>query len=135
RLRVAAAVCWVLFFTAMVGVGRIPGFERFGGPLYQVAMLGIAVITLDLFLRTDSRKTRLLNTKPLRTLGLRSYGIYVWHVPVLWVFLLIGFQEAYGLRRAVFGLAAAVLGVLAGFASFKYIEKPFLRLKTRKYQR
>jgi peptidoglycan/LPS O-acetylase OafA/YrhL len=135
RLRVAAAVCWVLFFTAMVGVGRIPGFERFGGPLYQVAMLGIAVITLDLFLRTESRKTRLLNAKPLRTLGLRSYGIYVWHVPVLWFFLLIGFQEAYGVRGAVLGLAAAVLGVLAGFASFKYIEKPFLRLKTRKYQR
>ena len=135
RLRVGAALCWALFFTAMVSVGRVPGFERFGGPLYQLAMLGIAVITLDLFLRTESRKTRLLNNKPLRTLGLRSYGIYVWHVPVLWFFLLIGFQEAYGIRGAVLGAAAAVLGVLAGFASFKYIEKPFLRLKTRKYQR
>jgi peptidoglycan/LPS O-acetylase OafA/YrhL len=135
RLRVGAIVCWGLFFTAMVGVGRIPGFTRFGGPLYQLAMLGVAVITLDLFLRTESRKSRLLSTKPLRTIGLRSYGIYVWHVPVLWFFLLIGFNEAYGIRGAVLGTAAAVLGVAAGFASFKYIEKPFLRLKTRKYQR
>ncbi len=133
-LGVTASACWVLFFAAMAGSGRVWGFDRFGGPLYQLAMLGIAAMTLDLFLRTDSRITRVLSWKPATKLGLRSYGIYLWHVVVLWLFLPV-LNNLYGFRKLGLGVVLWTLGIAAGFLSFRFIEKPFLRLKARKYQR
>ena len=62
-------------------------------------------------------------------IGRRSYGIYLWHVPLLWLFddwqptlRELGIRSGPGLL--------ATLGASVGVAAFSYkcIESPFLRL-------
>jgi peptidoglycan/LPS O-acetylase OafA/YrhL len=59
---------------------------------------------------------RALSLRPLRTCGRISYGIYLWHVPC---FVALGW---------VIGLPLAILLALA---SYRYVERPFLRRKRR----
>ncbi|MFM7067955.1 MAG: acyltransferase family protein [Actinomycetes bacterium] len=133
-LALMATVCWVLFFAVMIFAGRLPGFEMFGGPVYQLALFGIAVTTLHVYFRPQSRFVRTVTVKPLRYFGVRTYGIYLWHVPVVLPFLAV-LERSYGIQRYVLGLFVTVLGILAGMASFRFIEQPFLRMKESKFRK
>jgi len=125
---------WVLFVGILVGGGRVPGFGLFGGPVYQLALFGLAPITLDLFFRPATAYGRALAWQPFRYLGARSYGIYLWHIPVALPFLGL-IESSYGVTKYAVGLVVSVLGVLAGMASFRFVEKPFLRLKETRYRK
>lgn len=125
---------WVLFVTILVGAGRGPGLGLFGGPVYQLALFGLAPITLDLYFRPSTPYARLLSARPLRYLGARSYGIYLWHVPVVLPFLGL-IDNAVGVQKLVVGLFVSALGILAGMASYRFVERPFLRLKETRFRR
>lgn len=125
---------WVGFLTFIALGDRVPGFELFGGPVYQLALLLLGPMILDLYLRQESAASRFLAHPWLRWLGVRSYGIYLWHIPVLLPFL-PAINGAYGVRRLALGLIAAAAGVGVGVLSFKYIERPFLRLKDTRFRR
>lgn len=131
---IGGAMGWVGFFAFLALGNRVVGFELFGGPIYQVCLLLLAPLILDLYLRQESWASRGLSHPALKWLGVRSYGIYLWHVPVLLIFL-AAMDGVYGARRLALGLIGSALGVLAGIASFRFIEQPFLRIKDRKYQR
>ena len=131
---IGGAAGWIGFFAFMILGNRVAGFELFGGPMYQVCLLLLAPMILDLYLRQESWVSRGLAHPVLKWLGVRSYGIYLWHIPVLFFFL-AAMDGVYGARRLALGLIASALGVLAGVASFRFIEQPFLRIKDRKYQR
>jgi peptidoglycan/LPS O-acetylase OafA/YrhL len=133
-IAVGGAIGWVGFFAFIILADRVPGFELFGGPVYQIALLLLGPMILDLYLRRESVASRLLAHPVLRWLGVRSYGIYLWHVPVLLPFLPM-INESYGARRLVMGLLAAAAGVGVGVLSFRFIERPFLRLKDTRFQR
>lgn len=133
-LTVLARASWVLFFLFIALANRLPGFDLFGGPVYQVAMLGLGPIVLDLYLRRDGWMARLLADERLKWLGVRAYGIYLWHVPVLLLFFPL-LLETYGMRRLAVGVVAAAAGVLAGVASYRFIERPFLKLKDTRVRR
>lgn len=130
----AGAVGWVGFLGFLALGNRVAGFELFGGPVYQVCLLLLAPMILDLYLRQESMSSRFLSHPALRWLGVRSYGIYLWHIPVLFPFL-AAMDGVFGVRRLVLGLAASAVGVLAGIASFRFIEQPFLRIKDQRFQR
>jgi peptidoglycan/LPS O-acetylase OafA/YrhL len=67
----------------------------------------------------------ILNWRPLIALGGISYGVYLWHFPILHV--LDGYlQDPISL---FFGTGVASIGIAA--LSYHVIEKPFLRLKLR----
>ncbi len=55
-------------------------------------------------------------------LGDASYSLYLWHMPLLFIFMTIGLRKA----------PALVLVFLAAFASYYLIEAPLLRLGTPK---
>jgi peptidoglycan/LPS O-acetylase OafA/YrhL len=129
-----APLSWVLFIAILVGAGRIPGFGLFGGPVYQLALFGLAPITLDLYFRPATPYGRALGVKPLRYLGARSYGIYLWHVPVVLPFLNL-IDNSYGVKKLVIGLFVSALGILAGMASFRFVERPFLKMKETRFRR
>jgi peptidoglycan/LPS O-acetylase OafA/YrhL len=131
---IGGAAGWVAYLGFIVLGDRVPGFELFGGPVYQIALLLLGPMILDLYLRKESIPSRLLAHPVLRWLGVRSYGIYRWHVPVLLPFLPM-INESYGARRLVMGLMAAAAGVGVGVLSFRFIERPFLRLKDTRFQR
>lgn len=65
-------------------------------------------------------------------IGRRSYGIYLWHAPLLWLFD----DGQPSLREPGIRLGSTLLvtlGASVGVAAFSYkhIESPFLRLKPR----
>jgi peptidoglycan/LPS O-acetylase OafA/YrhL len=68
---------------------------------------------------------RVLRIKPLVWLGRRSYGFYLYHLPLITAFQ---FEIA---RRSEQIVAAFVASLILTAASYRWIEKPFLRLKSR----
>jgi peptidoglycan/LPS O-acetylase OafA/YrhL len=67
---------------------------------------------------------RLCTLRPVLWIGKRSYAIYLWHFPLIW----LATQHGYGKSGKV---AAVVLAVLAAGLSWRLVEQPFLRLKQR----
>jgi len=133
-LAVVAPLSWVLFVLILVGAGRLPGLGLFGGPVYQLALLGLAPITVDLYFRKNTAYAKALSVQPLRYLGARSYGIYLWHIPVALPFLGV-IESSYGVKKLLIGLVVSALGVLAGMASFRFVERPFLKMKETRFRK
>ena len=67
---------------------------------------------------------RLFTLRPVLWVGQRSYAIYLWHFPL--IFLAV--RDGYGRPGKV---AAVALAVLAAALSWRLVEQPFLRLKRR----
>jgi peptidoglycan/LPS O-acetylase OafA/YrhL len=77
---------------------------------------------------------RVLGLRPLAWLGEISYGIYIWHLPIL-VWLgehRIGWLDGTTWQ---FALLSAPIAVLAGAASFRFVERPALRLRNARLGR
>jgi peptidoglycan/LPS O-acetylase OafA/YrhL len=68
---------------------------------------------------------RLLESRPLLWVGRRSYGLYLWHWPIFWAAL-----HHWGHAR-IASAVALPLTFLFAWASYRWIELPFLRLKRR----
>jgi peptidoglycan/LPS O-acetylase OafA/YrhL len=68
-------------------------------------------------------------TPPLRWVGERSYGIYLWHFPIV-VLLVPGVDWALSGAPAI--LVQALLVVLAAALSYRFIEQP---IRTRRLQK
>lgn len=129
-ISVVGPLCWAWFFTVMLLGNRVEGFELWGGWAYQLALLCIGPATLDLFFRRDSLFARTFSWAPMRWVGVRTYGIYLWHViPLMLVLPLM--SNVYGIEKLLLGLIGSALGVLAGIGSYRYIERPFLAMKSR----
>lgn len=94
---------------------------------YAVLALAVAVVILDLVARPEGLLSRLFSLPALVWLGGISYGIYLWHYPLLHYVGSLGWR---GWRAT--SLAAALN---LGFAvlSFYLVERSALRLK-RRYQ-
>jgi peptidoglycan/LPS O-acetylase OafA/YrhL len=113
-------------------VGLLAGkLDRTGGPMqlygYTVIAVGFALILVGAL---DG--SRMLASKPLRRVGMYSYGMYVFHVPLhLWVGLpIIGEDPSLPLALLyVVVMMLVTFGVAA--ASYHLFERRFLLLKTR----
>lgn len=130
-LALAGPLSWTLFFAVLfLADSGIYGFELWGGPAYQLALLALGPAILDTFFRPETRFTRAFTWKPISWLGVRAYGIYLWHVLPLLI-VLPAMSGLYGPPKIALGLVGSVLAVLLGLASFRYIERRFLRMKDR----
>ena len=63
---------------------------------------------------------RVLGMRPIRWLGVRSYGIYLWHYPVI-VLTTESVRRGFDLPRATLQVAATL--VLAAL-SWRFVEEP-----------
>jgi peptidoglycan/LPS O-acetylase OafA/YrhL len=90
----------------------------------QLIGVGAAVVIGHLAVHRDSPLSVALRWGPLPTLGVWSYGIYLWHLPLI------------RLAQPVFGetLVVATLGALAAIpvaaASYRFVEQPLQRRRT-----
>jgi peptidoglycan/LPS O-acetylase OafA/YrhL len=103
--------------------GSLPGFMFYGGfVLFAVAAAGLVS---DLRQLERGAVARLLSLRPLRWIGRISYGLYLWHWPVI--------VELDQQRTGLSGFALAVLrlGVMFTLAtlSFYLLEMPLRRAK------
>jgi peptidoglycan/LPS O-acetylase OafA/YrhL len=120
-LGVAALVGSVLLFLRM---------QDFNPTLYRGGDLAAAFCFAVLIAAVAHPQTGIgqaLGVAPLRWIGERSYGMYLWHWPI--VLLVAGVNAR---PNAGIVLAEAVLVVVAAALSYKYVEQP---IRTRSLQR
>jgi peptidoglycan/LPS O-acetylase OafA/YrhL len=108
------------------------GFAQFDkAPLYLGGFTVVALATATVILASLPGSTwhgaRALQWGPLCTLGVVSYGLYLWHLPIF-----IGMQKyATGIPTAARAVLALAITALATYLSWVAVEQPFLRWKAR----
>jgi peptidoglycan/LPS O-acetylase OafA/YrhL len=104
------------------------------GFLYQggftlIAILGGVVVLAVAVL--PSFGGSLLTSRILQWLGQRSYGLYLWHFFIFRIFGRHVTQGPHLLRIAL----ALVVSLAITEMSWRFVERPFIRLKNLKYGR
>jgi peptidoglycan/LPS O-acetylase OafA/YrhL len=103
---------------------RVQSFEP---SLYRGGFLLVALATalvIAVLVHPAARLGRALGVEPLRWLGLRSYGIYLWHWPVLCV-TRPHVDVPFGGPLLIVGQAAVTVALAA--ASYAWVEQPIRR--------
>jgi peptidoglycan/LPS O-acetylase OafA/YrhL len=82
--------------------------------------------------RSRSRLIGTLESPPFVATGLASYSVYLWHAPIILWLRVHGVTHGGG--YGTFALNLLIVGTITGVASwltYRYVEKPALRLKSR----
>ncbi len=121
----ALEVAGVAALVAIVGVGM--SLSQSGGALYRGGFLIVALMAGALLMATANPSTstgRLFALAPLVWIGARSYGIYLWHLPVI---VLLSPDHGFGVSG--WWLAGLQVGVTVAVAalSYRYVEMPIRR--------
>jgi peptidoglycan/LPS O-acetylase OafA/YrhL len=129
------------YATQYIATGEIGAVSAFGYPIF----LGHAyqfiwgysllnyffAITLYVVAR-EGMFNRFLDWSPMQYLGKISYGLYVYHFPIVWF---AGRIRDVGLPESTAKLLTALIAFVATFliaaASYHWMEKPLLNLKDR----
>jgi peptidoglycan/LPS O-acetylase OafA/YrhL len=123
RLRQAVPLLELLGVAALVGaVLLFRNMQDFNPTLYRGGDLAASFCFVVLIAAVAHPKTGIgnaLGVAPLRWIGERSYGIYLWHWPI--IVLLAGVNTRPG-----FGIVAAeaALVLAAATLSFRFVEEP-----------
>ncbi len=123
--RVASIFSLAGIFLSFVVLRYYGSFVYDGG--FALIALGTAVIILD-FLLFPSKLSRAFEFGPLVWLGKISYGLYLWHFPIL-----EAFKKVFDgrLHPAIYGSLGVIVTLIVAGTSYYLIEQPFLRLKNR----
>jgi peptidoglycan/LPS O-acetylase OafA/YrhL len=128
RLLATATPVWAwaalsgLVATALAEAGESWPSRAFAPVL--TSMLSCMLI-LSLTGRPASLVSKLFSIAPIVAIGRVSYGIYLWHWPLL-------LEARYLLPDSrMAALLATLASIPIAFASYNFLEKPFLRLKRR----
>jgi len=75
----------------------------------------------------------ILRSPPLQSIGSVSYGMYIFHGPIMFFAIEHSYFKSHGYWGAHLGLLATgvVLSYILAFMSYKFFEKPILKLKYR----
>lgn len=106
-------------------MGEYSNLTYRGGMFLLSVMAAILIGTIT---RRRSRLERLLGWQPLRWLGRRSYGIYLWHYPVIVLTRPPMNVQGVSVLRAVLQIVASI--ILAAL-SWKFVEEPLRRRAIR----
>jgi peptidoglycan/LPS O-acetylase OafA/YrhL len=89
-----------------------------------VAVAGAAILSVTL--DRAGRLTHALSWSPIRCVGLASYSIYLWHLPVyLWAVRVV---PGGGIARITVALSATAL---TSTVSYLLLERPYMRRRGR----
>ncbi|HWI71706.1 MAG TPA: acyltransferase, partial [Baekduia sp.] len=134
RVRAAATVAAVAVAAGLAwGLGpSAPNAQRLEDAVVGATCAGIILLTV--LGGADRRATplqRLVEARPLRWIGLASYSLYLWHVPVIW--WLVNHHVAAGGRAGYLVNLVLVCGVSLALATltYRFVELPAMRRKRR----
>ena len=132
RLRRAVPLLELLGIAALVGaVLLFRNMQDFNPTLYRGGDLAAALCFAVLVAAVAHPKTGIgqaLGVAPLRWIGERSYGIYLWHWPIILLVTGVNTRPSAGV---VVGEAALVL--LAASLSFRFVEEPIRRGRAQRW--
>ena len=118
-LAVAGAACLVASLVWIRPDG--PAYYRGGAVLVSVTTLAIVA---SVWRGAAGPLGAALEWAPLTRIGTISYGIYLWHWPII---LWLGIREPARSFPVAGAIVAVVLTVGVAAASFAFVEEPFLR--------
>lgn len=133
RRILAAAASGAMLFLGWVSFNVTQGSRILYAWTFTVIAMATALVLVWVLYQRDGVSSRILAAAPLVWIGRRSYGIYLWHLPVAAavsspVTALIGGAEPHWtLPLFVFLSSTVVVAAL----SFRYVEEPILALKGR----
>jgi peptidoglycan/LPS O-acetylase OafA/YrhL len=99
-------------------------FNEYNTFLYRGGMVLLSIaaaVVVATLAHPASGLSKVLGCKPLRWLGVRSYGIYLWHYPVIVLTSPTVDTGGFDVTRAVFQVAASI--ALAAL-SWRFVEEP-----------
>jgi len=103
--------CWALVS------GQSPLLDRGGFLLVAVAAVAVVAAVSE---HPGGIGARLLSIPPLRALGRMSYGVYLWHWPIV----LICNHERTGLSGLSLAGVRVVATLVVAAASYRFVERP-----------
>jgi peptidoglycan/LPS O-acetylase OafA/YrhL len=112
-----------------VAVALIPGHPIALGWNAVTPVIGGALLIAGLVSGGAPGIGRVFAAAPAVWLGTRSYAIYLWHVP------LIALGEARGWPQWLAALVGVPTAIIVSGVSYRWVERPFLRLKARLHPR
>ena len=119
-----ALIAGLLLLAFVVGpIAWTSSAYRWGGS--TVAALLVCVVVSHVVSDGDGPLARILGAKPLVWIGKRSYGIYLWNLPLVALIAATPLPEQVQLPVKL-GLSFAVPAL-----SYRFVEEPLLRLKSR----
>jgi peptidoglycan/LPS O-acetylase OafA/YrhL len=125
----SAAVIGALAVTGNFSVSTRPNFAMFTLGYAAVTLGSLALVWLAIGSPAGSAAHSLLTRTPgLRGLGRISYGVYLYHVPIL-VYPLIALSPMSRLAQIALGVPATALAIGVALLSYRYFERPLIRLK------
>ncbi len=140
-LWLAVLIPTVGFASQYVATGKIGAISALGYPLllsnayqfiwgYSLLNYFFAIIVYGV--AQEGWLTRFLECHPLRYLGKISYGLYVYHFPVVWFSGRIAdFGVTPPLLQPLTALIALAATILIASLSFHFMERPIINLKDR----
>lgn len=102
--------------------------ERFPGAMALVPLAFAALIFISTETGSPFSTERLLGSKPLVWLGANSYGLYLWHWPILTLWLAHTGQTQLTFPQ---GVVAIELAIVLAWLTTRFIETPLRRAKRR----
>jgi peptidoglycan/LPS O-acetylase OafA/YrhL len=123
-----ARLCWPALALLLLVGRRVPVTQDAGAWTalwYTAGLLAVAAVSATLVtaleLHPDGRLSRLLSLTPLSWTGRNlSYGLYLWHYPV------VRFLASLGMTQGRLAATVLLTGVLA-LLSYWFVERPLLR--------
>ena len=141
-LTLAYACIYVALNVSVAGLGKDALRNVFSGILWgqgrQIwlysAIAGVSAALIALILAGENWLVTFCRLPLLRPIGRISYGAYIFHLPVLWLYQFLlpshgaAFSLTHSLGKFAFGYPATLL---VSYLSFRYFEMPILKLRTR----
>lgn len=118
KMDIAGLVCLLGLVIMMVFADGMSPFLYRGG-MFLCSLLTAVLICV--VVHPKSQLSRIFEFKPLVWLGQRSYGIYLWHYPII---LLVIDRSVASTTPILLIMLALILTVVVSAISFKFVEDP-----------
>jgi hypothetical protein len=108
---------------------RVNEFDDWLYPWGMVALSGLTALLIASLVLSRGWLARIMNCAPLAWIGKRSYGIYLWHFPIM--VLMNPGAAADGSKNGLFVICQLAAVFVLADLSWRWIEKPIIHQSYR----